>query len=185
MECASMSQSSVKAALQKTMDNLKAKPGAAKVVFRAHTELDSGVRCRAKVRDFPPLTVDEPPELGGGNAGMNPVELVLASLGTCQEIMYAAYAAVMGITLTSVKVDVKGYLDLRGLFGMDASIPAGFQKIQFDTVLESPADPETLKKLAELVESHCPVLDTLTRNVEVSGKVTINGAQPYITSRAA
>lgn len=172
-----MSQESLAAALGKTIEAIKQKPEAAKVVFRSQTELVEDVRCTAKIRDFDAMTVDEPPELGGSDAGANPVELLLAALGTCQEIMYGAYAAVMGVPLKSVKVDVKGYLDLRGLFGMDESIPSGYQSVQYQTSIESDADEETLKQLVATVESHCPVLDTLTRPMEVKGEVSINGTR--------
>ena len=172
-----MPQETVKEALQKTIEAITKNPKCSNVVFRAETELVEDVRCVIKVRDFPPLSVDEPVDLGGGNAAMNPVELVLGALGTCQEIMYAAYASVMGITLSKVTVNVKGYLDLKGLFAMDETVPPGYKKICYETAIESPADSETLKKLVAMVESHCPVLDTLTRAVEVSGSVSINGSK--------
>lgn len=89
--------------------------------------------------------------------------------------MYSAYASVMGVPLDSVKVNLRGYLDLRGLFGLDSMIPPGYQKIVFETAVESPADTETLMKLVRTVESHCPVLDTLVRAIEISGQVTLNG----------
>jgi len=123
------------------------------------------------------MTIDEPPILGGTDKGANPVELLLAALGTCQEIMYGAYASVMGVKLDQVKVEVKGYLDLRGLFGMDPSIPSGYSKIQYKTTIKSPADEATLKNLVATVEGHCPVLDTLTRAVEVTGEVVVNGGR--------
>lgn len=104
------------------------------------------------------------------------MELLLVALGSCQEIMYAAMAAMMGIKLNEVKVNLKGSLDLKGLFGMDPAIPAGYQKITFETFLSSSAPEEDLRKLIEAVERHCPVLDTLVRPIEVTGKVTINGA---------
>jgi putative redox protein len=170
-----MSQETVKAALMKSIAGIQSNPGAAKVVFRAETQLEEDVRCSAKVRDFAPIIVDEPPDLGGADAAANPVELLLVALGACQEIMYSAYASVMGVQLNSVKVNLRGYLDLRGLFGMDEAIPPGYQKIIFETQLNSPADMETLKKLVETVESHCPVMDTLVRAIEVSGQVSING----------
>lgn len=170
-----MSQATVKAALMTAMAGIQEHPGAAKMEFRAATQLEEDMRCSAKVREFPPFFVDEPPDLGGHDANANPVELVLVALGTCQEIMYRAYASVMGVPLTSVTVKLRGDLDLRGLFGMDPGTPPGYEKIVYETELDSPADSETLRKLVQTVESHCPVLDTLARPVDVSGSVTING----------
>ena len=170
-----MSQTSLKAALMTTMGAIQANPSAGKMEVRVATQLDEDVRCSATVREFPKVIVDEPPGLGGADAGANPVELLLVALGTCQEIMYAAYAAVMGVPLTSVKVNLCGHFDLRGLFGMDPAIPPGYQKIVYETELDSPADRETLGKLVQTVESHCPVLDTLARAVEINSSVTING----------
>ena len=170
-----MSQESVKQALMATIEAIQKNPKCSNAVFRASTELIEDVRCSARIREFAPMSVDEPAALGGTDVAPNPVELVLAALGTCQEIMYSAYASVMGIQLTKVIVDVKGYLDLKGLFGMDESVPAGFKKICYETSLESPADSETLRKLVQVVESHCPVYDTLARAIEVTGSVSING----------
>ncbi len=170
-----MSQESVKKALLTTIEAIQKNPKCSHAVFRAATEWAEDVRCLVKIREFAHLSVDEPAELGGTNVAPNPVELVLAALGTCQEIMYSAYAAVMGIQLTKVSVDVKGYLDLKGLFGMDESVPAGFRKICYETSIESPADSETLRKLVQVVESHCPVYDTLARAIEVTGSVSLNG----------
>ena len=170
-----MSQESVKAALMQAIAGIQANTGSAKVVFRAETQLEEDVRCSAKVRNFPSMAIDEPPELGGGDSAPNPVELLLVALGTCQEIMYSAYASVMGVKLDSVKVNLRGYLDLQGLFGLDPNVPPGYQKIIFDTQIESASDTETLKKLISTVESHCPVLDCMVRSIEVNGSVSVNG----------
>lgn len=170
-----MSQETVKAALMQAIAGVQGNSAGAKVVFRAKTQLEEDVRCSARVRDFAPMIIDEPPELGGSDAGVNPVELLLVALGTCQEIMYGAYASVMGVPLNSVKVNLRGYLDLRGLLSIDPAIPSGYQKITFETEVDSPADTETLMKLVQIVESHCPVLDSLVRAIEVRGQVTING----------
>lgn len=169
-----MSQEALKTALTTTIGAIKDNPAGANLVFKAETKLEENVRCSAKVRDFSPLGVDEPPELGGDNTAMNPVELVLCALGTCQEIMYAAYAAVMDLKLDSVEVEVKGYLDVRGLFAM-AEVAAGYKNIKFETNIRSPEEPEKIRQLVDMVESHCPVLDTITRSIEVSGESYHNG----------
>lgn len=170
-----MSQATIKQALLATIAGINKNPPTAKVVFRAGSRLEEDVRCSAQIRDFPPLVIDEPPALGGQDAGANPVELVLAALGTCQEIMYAAYASVMDIPLDGVEITARGYLDLRGLLGLHADIPPGYQRVSFDVDIRSSAPEEDLRRLIDAVEAHCPVLDILTRSLPVQGKARVNG----------
>lgn len=169
-----MSQEALKEALSRTAKGIQDNPAMSRVVFEAQTALVEDVRCTGMVRDFAPIIVDEPPELGGQDRGANPAELVLVALGACQEIMYSALASMMGIKLDGVKVNLKGTLDLKGLFGMDPAIPPGYQKITYETTLKSSASKEELDQLVEAVERHCPILDTLVRPIEVTGKVTID-----------
>lgn len=161
-------------ALLATVEQLqKAAPDTARAVFTARTELIERVQTKAYIRQFC-LDVDEPPSLGGTDQGPNPVELVLAALGTCQEIVYAAYSAVLGIPLDSVRVTVRGTLDPRGLFGV-AEVPAGFTDIRCEVELVSPAATEDVTRLTEIVEARCPVLDILSRPVPVRTTIALNG----------
>jgi putative redox protein len=167
----------LKDALTATIAGIQEDARAGRVVFRADTCLEEGVRCSVKVRDFEPLVVDEPQGLGGTDAGMNPVELILGALGTCQQIMYAAYAAVLGVELTELSVRCKGHLDLHGLFGLDEEVPPGYTEIRFETRIESPESEEKILQLIETVESHCPVLDVLVRPIPVHGRALLNGEE--------
>jgi putative redox protein len=146
---------------------------AASATFAAYTRLEAGFRTLAQIRQFQ-LTVDEPAELGGTDAGPNPVELVLAALGTCQEIVYAAYAALLGVELRHVAVEVSGKLDPRGFFGV-AEVDPGFSEVSYTVQLESPTDPERVAALVRAVQEHCPVLDILKRPLLVTGSVALNG----------
>ena len=112
------------------------------------------------------LTVDEPESLGGTDAP-NPIELILASLGSCQEITYKAYAAALGIPIDSVSVTLAGDIDLRGFFAVDESVRAGYQAIKGTVRIESSASPEAIAQLREIVNSHCPVLDIIKEPVPV------------------
>ena len=113
------------------------------------------------------LVVDEPESLGGTDTGPNPVELILAALGTCQEITYRAYAAALGIPLEHVAVTLEGNIDLRGFFAVDESIRPGYQKLRGTVRVVSSADEETLAKLQQAVNAHCPVLDIVSNPVPV------------------
>jgi putative redox protein len=149
--------------------------GAVKASFAADTALADGFLTRAQIRQFG-FTVDEPENLGGTDQGPNPVELVLAALGTCQEIVYATYARVLGVPLESVSVKVEGALDPRGFFGV-ADVPAGFQTITYTVDIQSPASEEQVRRLVDAVNSHCPVLDILRQPVPVEGRYSLNGAE--------
>ena len=94
--------------------------------------------------------------------------------GTCQEIVYATYARVLGIPLDGVSVRVEGRLDPRGFFGA-ADVPCGFMNIDFDVDVASPAGPEAIGRLVATVNAHCPVLDILRQPVPVRGHYTLNG----------
>jgi putative redox protein len=175
-----MSQQSVKEAIQQTAAAVEADAAAGKVRYQAKTQWEEDVRCTAKVRDFETMTIDEPAAFGGGDAAMSPADVVLVALGTCQEIMYAALASAMDIQLDECKVDVTADLDLKGLMGMDDDVPPGLLAMDYHVQLKSPASDEELKKLVDMVERQCPLLDTLTRGIEVTGKVNINNRVEYV-----
>jgi len=50
---------------------------------------------------------------------------------------------------------------------VEKSIPTGFKSIKGEVQLKSSATLTELKKLQVIVDKHCPVLDDLTRKVQV------------------
>ena len=121
--------------------------------------------------DVPPTDRRRTTEPRGTDTGPNPVELVLAALGTCQEITYRAYATALGIPLESVSVKLEGSLDLRGFFAVKDGVRAGFNEVRGVVELKSSAPAADLAKLKEVVDAHCPVLDILRAPVPVDLKL--------------
>lgn len=167
--------SDLKTLIEETRAHLEVQPDSARARFQSRSVLGEGLRTEATLRHHT-VTVDEPPALGGTDAGPNPVELVLAALGTCQEITYRAYATALGIPLDRVSVALEGELDLRGFFGVDDSVRAGYQGIRGTVVLESSADESTLHALRDAVNAHCPVLDIVSRPVPVELDLEVRAA---------
>jgi uncharacterized OsmC-like protein len=159
--------------IQQVRTDLENAPEPPVATFAAATSLVDEYRTEVRIRDFQ-FDVDEPPLIGGSDTGPTPVELVLAALGTCQEIVYATYARVLGIPLDGVAVSAEGQLDLRGFFGV-ADVPAGFQAVSFTVDIASPAPPEDVARLVAAVNSHCPVLDILQQPLAVRGEFRLNG----------
>lgn len=156
--------------ISQAQEGFRADPASAKATFATQSSLREGFHSEVSIRDHQ-LSVDEPESLGGADNGPNPVELVLAALGTCQEITYRAYAAALGIPLEHVSVELEGDIDLRGFFAVDESVRAGYEAIRGKVNLVSSATPEQIETLRGAVNAHCPVLDIITQPVPVKLEV--------------
>lgn len=155
-----------------TQETFRTSPEKACATFKSSSNLTQGFRSEVSIRDHR-LTVDEPAALGGTDSGPNPVELVLAALGTCQEITYRAYATAMGIPLESVSVELEGDIDLRGFFAVDESVRSGYKNIRANVRIKSDASDADLQKLREIVNAHCPVLDIISNKVPVQMEMSV------------
>ena len=110
---------------------------------------------------------DQPFGFEGENKGPKPSELLLAALAACQETTWRIYAEDMGVEINQISVKLEGTQDLRGFMSVNESIPSGFTSIKGEVQLNSPATLIELKKLQAIVDKHCPILDDLTRKVQV------------------
>ncbi|HEY3315980.1 MAG TPA: OsmC family protein [Bacillota bacterium] len=107
------------------------------------------------IRDFPPLYMDEPPAMGGGNAGPSPMEYVLAALCGCTAIILRMVAGEIGVAIESLELAAEGTIDPRGLKG-DPKVIEHFQKIAETVRLTTDASPELLERLKEEWVDRCP-----------------------------
>ena len=170
-------QGTIKGSVSNIIDKVAKDINFGKLTYSVNTHWEGGALCKAQIRKAHSLVVDEQPEFGGCDLGASPVELILAALGTSQEIMYSRLASIMDIELEECDVRLTADLDMRGLLGIkdDESIPPGFLKINNETTIKSSASNEELQTLINAVEKQCPVLDILTRNVKIIGAVKIEG----------
>ncbi len=141
-------------------------PEAAQRTLTVGVELAAGLKVEVDIRRHH-LTVDEPRGLGGTDEGPSPVELLLASLTTCQAITYRMWAMKLGMALDTVAVEADGDIDLRGLLGVDDAISPGFSALRLRVRLDGPEPPERYKELARAVDEHCPVLEFAGAQVPV------------------
>lgn len=130
-------------------------------IFKAETKLQEGlaVRCEARGMNF---TLDEPPELGGTDTGMNPVEALLSALGACKCIVARAFAKSNKIKLHNVNIVVEGVLDPDGFMGANPEAKIGFSEVKTTYHFEADNTKEELEAFVQFIETHCPVQDTLS-----------------------
>jgi uncharacterized OsmC-like protein len=135
-----------------------ATPETSQLTTRVNATLREGYVVDVDMRKHQ-LVVDEPRGVGGTDLGPNPVELLLASLASCQAITYRVWAAKLGIALDHVEVALEGDIDLRGYFGVDDAVRPGYSALRLRVTLDGPETPMRYRRLADAVDGHCPVLD--------------------------
>jgi uncharacterized OsmC-like protein len=113
------------------------------------------------------IDIDEPLELGGGNAYANPQEYLLAGLNACMMVGYSALCALQGITLQKLEITTEGDIDLRGFFGLDPSIAPGYRELRTRVVIKGDGSEDQLRKIHELVLATSPNFYNVTRAVAV------------------
>jgi putative redox protein len=106
------------------------------------------------------LTVDEPPEQGGEDAGPSPQELLAAALASCSSVTMQMYARHKGWDVTGLGVDCRYTPAERGC------------PTRFELVLKLPSHlaDEQVERLTAIA-AKCPVHRTLEGEVAFDDRV--------------
>ena len=147
-------------------EKIQQEPKVAATQWSARVQWNGGFRSEAKIREFAPIISDEPSALGGTNTGPNPVEQVLAALGNCLAVGYAANATAAGITINALNIELEGDLDLHTFLGLTDG-NAGYSNISVKVNIDSDASVDDLQALHHKVTKTSPVGHTLSRAVPV------------------
>jgi uncharacterized OsmC-like protein len=158
------------AALSGLINHIKGKPEAGKTVWKAQTTWLGGFKSQAQIRDFT-VSMDEPTALGGSNTAPNMVEMVLGAYGCCLTTGYAANAAMQGIVLHDIQIELEGDLDLNGFFGLQDPEHCwpGYTNVRAKVLIKAPdATPEQIQALHAAVVRTSPVGSILQRPLNVA-----------------
>ena len=141
-------------------DRYRKEPQAAVVTLRAQGRIGEGIACRV---DTGKALVEAGlhPATGGSGLQACSGDMLLEALVACAGVTLNAVATALGIDLRDGKVVAEGDLDFRGTLGVAKEAPVGFREIRLRFELDTDAPPEQRKKLIELTERYCVVLQTI------------------------
>lgn len=129
-------------------------------------KLPTGLAVEGTVRGFK-IVMDEPPSVGGTDAGMSPMELMLVALGGCQCIVAAAFARAQGVDLQDMWVELEGDFDPSGFARGAPGVRPGFNEIRMTIHIKSDSPPEKLQEFVKFIGSRCPVEDNYTNETRI------------------
>jgi len=117
------------------------------------------------------IFADEPEEMGGGNSGPDPYDLLLMSLGSCTAITLRMYAERKKWPVEDIYVELRHFKDHAADCEDCDEKSAKIDKIEKEIIVKGDLDSEQLDKLLEI--SHkCPVNKTLKGDIEMDSTIT-------------
>src|SRR5215469_12071799 len=111
------------------------------------------------------IDIDEPRELGGGNAFANPQEHLLAALNACMTVGYVAQCAVRGIAIEKLEIETEGEIDIRGFLGLDPAIPPGYENLRYVVRIKGSGTKQEFAEIHEAVMATSPNFYNVSRPV--------------------
>lgn len=139
----------------------RTEPASALVSLRAEGALDvEALQCRVNTRGG---VVPAGLHVATGGDGQSACsgDMLLQALVGCAGVTLLAVATSMRIPLRGGTVRAVGQWDARGTLAVDPDAPVGLRAVELSFELDTDADAEQLRKLLELTERCCVVLQTL------------------------
>ena len=164
--CSTLDMSTFAATKAHVADNPKDGQG----TFETVTEWRDGAQAVTRARSFT-INTDEPTPLGGTDAAIDPMELLLGALGSCLTIGWVTQANLRGVDFRDLKITVKAPFDLRGYLALDEQVRPGFGSVEYTVDVDSDADPQMLEEIKTAAEATSPMFDNILRPTAVSGTV--------------
>lgn len=167
-------------ALLGAREALSAAPEAAQFKWRATTRWLTGAHTESVVDGFFGLgeeqtrqteftfEADHPEIFAASDEGATPLEIVLASLGSCLTAGVASVAQNRGIQLRSVTAKLEADMDMRGVLGVDAGVRNGFGGIKVTYEIDADASPEDIRAVVAQAQKRSAVYDALTNPTQVT-----------------
>jgi uncharacterized OsmC-like protein len=155
-----MNAEDLKALQAPLKERYRKEPAAALITLRAQGRMGEGIACRV---DTGRALVEAGlhPATGGSGTQACSGDMLLEALVACAGVTLKAVSTALQINLKDATVTAEGDLDFRGTLGVAKDAPVGFREIRLRFDLDTDASAEQKKKLIELTERYCVVLQTI------------------------
>lgn len=159
--------------MKSTKAHLEKHPDEANGSFSSTTKWLGGAQATTTARSFT-IKTDEPTPLGGKDENIDPMELLLAALGSCLTIGWVTHANLRGIDFSDLEITVNAPFDLRGYLAIEPSVRPGFGELTYDIKVQTDASAEVLDEIKMAAELGSPMFDNIKNMTPISGHVAVS-----------
>ncbi|WP_272910926.1 OsmC family protein [Falsiroseomonas oryziterrae] len=135
--------------------------------LRCRTVAGGCSRLTNHIRDLPPIIIDQPGGLPGPDPAHQPLDLLLAALGSCLAAAIRTGAVAQGITLSGLALDVEAELAAARMDDAHPP-PLGFDEVRVAVHINADAPRDALAALVARATLRSQVASTLHDGTQLS-----------------
>ena len=117
---------------------------------------------------------DESADRAGTGEAPSPLRYFLSGLAFCQQVWYAKGAALVGLTIEELEIDVRTYMDMRGEHLIDEIAPNP-QWIVIEAAVISHGTDEEVLAMVDEANARCPVYNLVVKAVPIYERIVHEG----------
>jgi uncharacterized OsmC-like protein len=166
--------SEIKRAFEAIVTTLEKNPALGKGTGTTTARLRKGLVCEIEAGPWR-FSADMPETCGGTATAPTPGVYGRAALGSCLAIGYAMRAAKLGVSISSITVEVQADYDDGALFGVSDG-PPGYSEVRCLVTVETDAPEADVFRALDEADAHSPYLDVFRRAQRCKREVRIQRA---------
>ena len=167
----------LKTALERNIKAIELRPTIGRGTAVTKVSIRDG--CTAEIEDGGwKLIADESVKDGGNGEGPDPGVFGRAALGSCLAMGYAQWAAILGVPLDKIEVEVQADYDVRGELGVADDVRPGYAAIRYVVSITSASSEEDVLRVLDTADRCSSYRDIfsngvpLTREVRMTARTT-------------
>jgi uncharacterized OsmC-like protein len=134
--------------------------------IKVKTEVQQGFETKVSCgHDF---VIDQPEAAGGKNAGPNPLDVFLSSLGGCICAVGKIISNQKKLGVRGISVEVNGEIDKDFLLGKTTDGRAGFTEITMLVDVDADMSVEEKQGFISEIQTRCPIADNIKNITRVT-----------------
>jgi uncharacterized OsmC-like protein len=163
------SSGKIKETFERQKKTVELRAGVGKGTAVTKVKVTDGLTCEIEEGPWK-MIADMPPKWGGNDKGPNPGFWGRGALGSCITIGYMRWAAMLGIRVDELEVEIHADYDTRGELGV-GNVNPGYSKIKYLVNIVSPAPREEIINMMDKADRYSSYIDHFVRPIELEREV--------------
>ena len=113
------------------------------------------------------LHMDEPCGCQAADT-VNPIEMMLSALASCQCLAAKKYAAAHDIPIHEFNIELHGDIDPERLVSTNGEADEYFQAVRMKTFIKTSAPPQKIEQFRRFISHNCPLTQTMLHGVHIA-----------------